>query len=65
MKINTDKIWLYLKHNKLTQQDFAKKCGISPTSLNKLLNNKRPGIKILCNIARGMNISIVELIIED
>lgn len=65
MHINSDKIWLYLKHNKLTQQTFAKMCGISPTFLSKVLNNHRPGIKMLCTIARTMKISFAELIIED
>ena len=53
----------YMKEKKLTKQNFAKACGISATTLNKVLSgSNQVSTKTLFKISNTMGVTIKEII---
>ena len=60
-KIKTSLIQKYIKENNLTKQQFCKKCNISTSVLNKILNEQyNIHISALFKIAKVINIQVFE-----
>ena len=53
----------FMKAKKLTKQNFAKDCGISATTLNKVLSgSNQVSLKTLFKISNTMGVTIKEII---
>lgn len=53
----------FMKAKKLTRQSFAKACGISATTLNKVLSgSNQVSLKTLFKISNTMGVTIKEII---
>lgn len=59
MKINykTQFIEQYIKLNKITKKEFAKKVGISYYMLKQIYNNKSVGMRLILPILKTLNIT--------
>lgn len=57
----------YLDENDMKITDFAKKCGVKPSTISNILNGytKNPTIEIVDKIANAMNMTIDELTKND
>lgn len=60
--INTDLIKNYMKENRLTKTEFCKLCGLSKSSLNKVLNgNLNIYISTLFKVSKAINVKFSEI----
>lgn len=57
----------HLEHNDMKIADFAKKCGVKPSTISNILNGytKNPTIEVVSKIAKAMNMTIDELTRND
>ncbi len=55
----------YIQNNNLTKKDFCLLCGISYSTLNRILNNKNFQLKALFRIARVIDIPVHMLFKKD
>lgn len=62
VKYNIDCINSYIKTNKITREEFCKRCKISPYLLNKIYNNENCKITPVLKILKFLNISAFELL---
>ena len=61
--VKTELIEKYLKDNNLSKTKFCKMCKISPSTLNKIMNNDGHfRITALFKIARVMNLYVHQLV---
>ena len=57
LKMNTQYIDFYLQENKITKEEFAKKCEISIDNLNDVYAQKNIDIIVLSKIAKFLKIT--------
>ncbi len=51
----------YLKENNMSKAAFCKLCGISPSTLTRIMNHKNCRITAIVKIARVLKMPLVEL----
>ena len=60
--IDSEKIYLYMVTNQLTKKQFAKDCGLSILSLNKILKgDESVSLITIMKVCKTMGISLKEI----
>ncbi len=60
--IDSEKIYLYMITNQTTKKQFAKDCGLSIVSLNKILKgDESVSLLTIMKICKKMNVSLKEI----
>ncbi len=62
--MNTNKIIKTLEKHKMSMHELSNKCGVPYSTLHDILNGKakNPRIDTVSKIAKGLNISIYEIL---
>ncbi len=61
LKVNTEFILNYIKENNLTKKEFCRQCGISPSTLNSILNGNNIKLSSLKKLITKLNASFYQI----
>lgn len=65
MKLNVDKIWIFIKGNCKTQINFANLCGVHRQTISRALNSRQCSLNVLIRMAVVMGVSVDDLFVEE
>lgn len=65
MKLNVDKIWIFIKENCKTQTSFANLCGVHRKTISRALNSRQCSLNVLIRMAVVMGVFVDDLFVEE
>lgn len=64
MKINVDKIWIFIKENCKTQKNFADFCGVHRWTIGRALASGECSFNIVARMATVMGVEYSDLMLD-
>ncbi len=63
-KFKTEIIENYLKENKISKTKFCKLCGITPSTLRRIMNNENYRVSALFKISKELKLQVYKMFRE-